>query len=76
MDRVRAGERGGLAMNSAGTGEARPFVFDLQFFAQERTEPATPRKREKVRGEGKVCKSKDLTAAIEIVIGLIGLLYM
>ena len=53
--------------------ETPPFVFDLQFFAQERTEPATPRKRQKVRNEGKVCKSKDLTAAIEIVIGLLGL---
>ena len=33
-------------------------AFDIQFFAQERTEPATPRKREKVRSEGRVCMSK------------------
>jgi flagellar biosynthetic protein FlhB len=52
---------------------ARPFVFDLQFFAQERTEPATPKKRQKVRSEGKVCKSRDLTAAVEILTGLLGL---
>ena len=37
--------------------------FDIQFFAQERTEPATPKKRQKVRSEGKVCTSRDLTAA-------------
>ncbi|MDR2180242.1 MAG: flagellar biosynthesis protein FlhB [Synergistaceae bacterium] len=50
-----------------------PFVFDLQFFAQERTESATPKKRQKVRSEGKVCKSRDLTAAVEILAGLLGL---
>jgi flagellar biosynthetic protein FlhB len=49
------------------------FVFDLQFFAQERTEPATPKKRQKVRSEGKICKSRDLTAAVEILAGLLGL---
>jgi flagellar biosynthetic protein FlhB len=49
------------------------FVFDLQFFAQERTEAATPKKRQKVRSEGKVCKSRDLTAAVEIMAGLLGL---
>jgi flagellar biosynthetic protein FlhB len=49
------------------------FTFDIQFFAQERTEPATPKKRQKVRSEGKVCKSRDLTAAVEILAGLLGL---
>jgi flagellar biosynthetic protein FlhB len=49
------------------------FLFDLQFFAQERTESATPKKRQKVRSEGKVCKSRDLTAAVEILAGLVGL---
>jgi flagellar biosynthetic protein FlhB len=52
------------------------FVFDLQFFAQERTEAATPKKRQKVRSEGKVCKSRDLTAAVEILTGLLGLLML
>lgn len=50
--------------------------FDLQFFSQERTEPATPKKREKVRSEGRVCVSKDLTAAAEILTGLLGLLML
>ena len=48
-------------------------AFDIQFFAQERTEPATPRKREKVRSEGRVCMSKDLTAAVGLLTGLFGL---
>jgi flagellar biosynthetic protein FlhB len=52
----------------------RSIAFDLQFFAQERTEPATPKKRQKVRSEGKICKSRDLTAAFEILAGLLGLL--
>ena len=48
----------------------------IQFFAQERTEPATPKKRQKVREEGRVCMSKDLTAAVEILTGLFGLLLL
>lgn len=51
--------------------------FDIQFFgqeAQERTEPATPKKRQKTRSKGQVCKSKDLTAAVEILTGLFALL--
>ena len=50
--------------------------LDIQFFSQERTEPATPKKRQKVREEGRVCVSKDLTAAIEILAGLLGLLML
>ncbi|GHS89401.1 flagellar biosynthesis protein FlhB [Synergistales bacterium] len=50
------------------------FIFDIQFFAEDRTEPATPKKREKTRSEGKVSQSKDLTASVEILAGLVGLL--
>lgn len=49
-------------------------IFDLQFFSQERTEPATPRKRRKEREEGRVAKSQDLGAAAVILTGLFGLL--
>ena len=49
------------------------FYFNLQFFAEERTEEATPHKREKVREEGRVCMSKDLNAAIGIITALLGL---
>lgn len=54
----------------------RSVPFDVQFFAQERTEPATPKKRQKVRSEGRVCSSKDLTAAVEILTGLVALLLL
>ncbi|MDR3278975.1 MAG: flagellar biosynthesis protein FlhB [Synergistaceae bacterium] len=45
--------------------------FDLQFFAEERTESATPRKRQKTRGEGQVAKSQDMSASVVIITGLI-----
>ncbi len=48
-------------------------IFNLQFFAEERTEEATPHKREKVREEGRVCMSKDLNAAVGIITALLGL---
>ncbi len=47
--------------------------FRLQFFAEERTEEATPHKREKVREEGRVCMSKDLNAAVAIITALLGM---
>ncbi len=47
--------------------------FNLQFFAEERTEEATPHKREKVREEGRVCVSKDLNAAVGIITALLGI---
>lgn len=46
-------------------------IFDLQFFGEERTEEATPHKREKVREEGRVCMSKDLNAAVAIITALL-----
>ncbi|MDR1916548.1 MAG: flagellar biosynthesis protein FlhB [Synergistaceae bacterium] len=45
--------------------------FDIQFFAEERTEPATPRKRQKSREEGQMAKSQDLSAAVVIISGLL-----
>lgn len=41
--------------------------------AEERTEEATPHKREKVREEGRVCMSKDLNAAAAIITALLAL---
>jgi flagellar biosynthetic protein FlhB len=38
---------------------------------QDRTEPATPRKRDEARDEGKVAKSQDLNSAIVLIVGLI-----
>lgn len=45
--------------------------FELQFFAEEKTEPATPRKRRKEREEGRVTKSQDLGASSIILAGLL-----
>ncbi|MDR1133075.1 MAG: flagellar biosynthesis protein FlhB, partial [Synergistaceae bacterium] len=47
------------------------FRFDLQFFGEERNEPATPKKRSKTRGEGQVAKSQDLSASVVIITGLL-----
>jgi flagellar biosynthetic protein FlhB len=49
------------------------FRFDLQFFGEERTEPATAKKRGKTRNEGKVAKSQDLSASVVIIIGLLAI---
>lgn len=46
-------------------------AFDLQFFGGEKTEPATPKRRDKARDEGQVAKSQDLTAASIIITGLL-----
>lgn len=42
--------------------------MDLQFFAQEKTEKATPKKREKSRNEGQVPKSTDVNTALILLI--------
>lgn len=43
------------------------FLFDLQRFAGEKTEQATPRRREQAREKGQVFKSIDLTSALIIL---------
>ncbi|MDR1886149.1 MAG: flagellar biosynthesis protein FlhB [Synergistaceae bacterium] len=54
----------------------RPGRFDIQFFAENRTEPATPRKRQKSREEGQTAKSQDLSAAVVIIAGLLGVYWL
>lgn len=39
-------------------------TLDLQFFAGEKTEKATPKKRQDARKKGQVLKSQDVTAAV------------
>ncbi|MCF7935510.1 MAG: flagellar biosynthesis protein FlhB [Synergistales bacterium] len=51
-------------------------AFDLQFFAEEKTETATPRKRRKSREEGQVARSQDLGAAVVILVGLLAILLL
>ena len=50
-----------------------PRCFDLQFFGEERTEPATPRKRNKERQKGRAPKSQDLTASVLLITGLLAM---
>jgi flagellar biosynthetic protein FlhB len=49
--------------------------LDLQFFAGEKTEKATPRKRQEVRQKGQVAKSADLNTAIVLLIVFVVLLF-
>jgi flagellar biosynthetic protein FlhB len=48
--------------------------FDLQLFNEEKTEEATPRRREEVRKKGQVAKSADLNGAI-VLLAVVVLLY-
>ncbi len=43
-------------------------TLDLQFFAGEKTEKATPKKRQDARKKGQVLKSQDVTAAFLLLI--------
>src|SRR5690625_3079088 len=46
-------------------------LLDLQFFAGEKTEKATPKKREDERKNGKVAKSQDVNTAILLLFSFI-----
>src|SRR5690606_38202045 len=49
----RVGVRGCTAMSVG-------LAFDLQYFAEEKTEKATPRRRQEARRKGQVAKSAEL----------------
>ncbi len=42
--------------------------IDLQLFAQERTEPATPRRRQEVRRKGQVARSAEVSTALILLV--------
>lgn len=50
--------------------------IDLQYFAEEKTEKATPRKRQKAREEGQVPKSQDVNTAILLLLAFLGLWFI
>jgi flagellar biosynthetic protein FlhB len=52
------------------------FHIDLQFFSGEKTEKATPRKRQKAREEGQVAKSQEVSAALILLAIFLVLLFM
>lgn len=60
-------------MTDARLADAR-LAMDLQWFAQEKTEPATPRRRLEARQKGQVAKSAELPAAFILVFTLLVLL--
>ncbi|ESU71268.1 flagellar biosynthesis pathway, protein FlhB, partial [Geobacillus thermopakistaniensis] len=47
--------------------------LDLQFFAGEKTEKATPRKRQEVREKGQVAKSGDVVSASVLLASFLAL---
>ncbi|GLC87385.1 flagellar biosynthesis protein FlhB [Lysinibacillus piscis] len=49
--------------------------LDLQFFAGEKTEKATPKKRQDARNKGQVVKSQDVTSAI-VMLMVFGFLFI
>jgi flagellar biosynthetic protein FlhB len=49
--------------------------FDLQMFAQEKTEQATPKKREEARKKGQVFKSREINSALILIATFIALKY-
>jgi len=53
---------------------ATGFPLDLQWFAQEKTEPPTPRRRMEARQKGQVAKSAELPAAFVLAFSLLVLL--
>lgn len=50
-------------------------TLDLQFFAGERTEKATPKKRSDARKKGQVAKSQDINTAIGLLVVFMLLLF-
>ncbi|MEB3101148.1 flagellar biosynthesis protein FlhB [Ferviditalea candida] len=52
-----------------------PLALDLQLFAQEKTEKATPKKRQDSRQKGQVAKSHELPGAFILLFGFLFLLF-
>ncbi|MBC7342898.1 MAG: flagellar biosynthesis protein FlhB [Clostridia bacterium] len=50
-------------------------IFDLQLFAEEKTEEATPHRRQEVRKKGQVARSPDLSAAAVLLVGCMWLYF-
>lgn len=50
--------------------------INLQYFSEEKTEKATPRKRQKTREEGQVPKSQDVNTAILLLLVFLGLWFI
>ena len=53
-----------------------PYPINLQFFAQEKTEKATPKKREESRKKGQVAKSTEVNTAFIMLFVFISLFFL
>jgi flagellar biosynthetic protein FlhB len=51
-------------------------TLDLQFFAGEKTEKATPKKRRESRKKGQVAKSADVNTAVTLLIVFLAFLFV
>ena len=51
-------------------------TLDLQFFAGEKTEKATPKKRQDARKKGQVLKSQDVSAALTLLFLFMALIFL
>jgi len=70
LDIDRAGTSGGCPAQDGGTCvRGRRSRVPLQLFASERTEPATPRRRQEARKKGQVAKTGELSAALVLIAG-------
>lgn len=64
----QVGSQVGSGMHLMGEAASYPQGrFNLQLFAGEKTEPATPRRREEVRKKGQVAKTQELGIALVLV---------
>ncbi|MGB4482587.1 MAG: EscU/YscU/HrcU family type III secretion system export apparatus switch protein, partial [bacterium] len=72
MYRVKL-KRGGLILQGNRVAQVSRRTIDLQLFAQEKTEPATPRRREEARRKGQVFKSQELASALLLMAAFAGL---
>ncbi|MBN3545832.1 flagellar biosynthesis protein FlhB [Fictibacillus barbaricus] len=52
------------------------YPINLQYFSQEKTEKATPKKRQESRKKGQVAKSADINAAIVLFVSVMFLAFM
>ncbi|CCQ97919.1 Flagellar biosynthetic protein flhB [[Clostridium] ultunense Esp] len=51
-----------------------PYSLQLQFFAEEKTEPATARRRQEAREKGQVARSQEIPSAFGLLAGMLSLL--
>jgi flagellar biosynthesis protein FlhB len=52
------------------------YTLNLQYFSQEKTEKATPKKRQESRNKGQVAKSADINAALVLFVSIMFLSFM